>query len=76
VTNEEVGGTLGISAAIESSTRVIAPTLGGVLLDQLGPWAPGVFGGIVMGGLIPYVWRRIIDRPDPPLPELVNQPEG
>jgi DHA1 family tetracycline resistance protein-like MFS transporter len=76
VTNEEVGGTLGISAAIESSTRVIAPTLGGVLLDSLGPWAPGVFGGIVMGGLIPYVWRRLIDRPDPPLPELEDQPEG
>ena len=70
VTAEEVGGTLGISAAIESSTRVIAPTLGGLLLDNLGTWAPGIFGALVMGGLSPYVWRRLIDRPDPPLPEV------
>jgi len=75
VTNEEVGGTLGISAAIESSTRVIAPTLGGVLLDSLGTWAPGVFGAIVMGALSPYVWRRLIDRPDPPLPEVEDKTE-
>jgi DHA1 family tetracycline resistance protein-like MFS transporter len=74
VTGEEIGGTLGISAALESSTRVIAPTLGGFLLDTLGAWAPGVLGGVVMGGLSPYVWLRLIDRPDPPLPEVVDLP--
>ncbi len=69
VTNEEVGGTLGISAALESSTRVIAPSLAGFLLDTLGAWAPGVFGGLVMGGLSPYIWQRLINKPDTPLPE-------
>lgn len=69
VTKEEVGGTLGISAAIESSTRVISPSLAGFLLDALGPWAPGIFSGVVMGGLSPYIYRRLIARPDLPLPE-------
>jgi DHA1 family tetracycline resistance protein-like MFS transporter len=69
VTNEEVGGTLGISAGVESSTRVVAPLLGASLLDTLGTWAPGIFGGVVMGGLSPYIYWRLIARPDPPLLE-------
>jgi DHA1 family tetracycline resistance protein-like MFS transporter len=69
VTNEEVGGTLGISASLESSTRVIAPSLAGFLIDTMGSWAPGVFGGLVMGGLSPYIWQRLINKPDAPLPE-------
>jgi DHA1 family tetracycline resistance protein-like MFS transporter len=69
VTNEEIGGTLGISSGVESSTRVVAPLLGASLLETLGTWAPGIFGGIVMGGLSPYIYWRLIARPDPPLPE-------
>jgi len=65
---EEVGGTLGLAASLESFTRVIAPSLGGVLLARLGTWAPGAFGALLMVWLTTFVWRRLIVSPDPPLP--------
>ncbi len=66
---EEIGGTLGLSASLESLTRVIAPSAGGFLLETLGTWAPGVFSAIVMAWVVSFVWRRLIVKPDPPLPE-------
>ncbi len=39
---EEIGGTLGLSASLESLTRIVSPSVGGVLLQQVGLWAPGV----------------------------------
>lgn len=60
---QEIGGILGLSASIESLTRVIAPALGGALLGELGPWAPGVFGSILLAILSIYVWRVIYDNP-------------
>ncbi|GAB4430634.1 MAG: tetracycline resistance MFS efflux pump [Anaerolineae bacterium] len=72
---EEVGGTLGISSSVESLTRVIAPTLGGVLLGQLGTWAPGVFGAILMAIVTVLVWQRLIVNPDPPLPQRTQPQE-
>ncbi|MCX7671439.1 MAG: MFS transporter [Anaerolineae bacterium] len=65
---EEVGGTLGLAASLESLTRVIAPTVGGVLLGQVGAWSPGIVGAIIMGWLVSFVYRRLIVNPDPPLP--------
>lgn len=65
---EEIGGTLGLSAAVESLSRVIAPTVGGVLLGQVGPWAPGVLGMLLMAWLVSFAYRRLIVNPDPPLP--------
>ncbi len=59
---EEVGGTLGLSAALESGTRVISPTLGGVLLDLFGAWAPGIVGALLTAGLSFYIWRRIFQN--------------
>lgn len=65
---EEVGGVLGISTSLESSTRVIAPSAGGVLLQRLGTSAPGVFGAVIVAWLTFFVWRRLIANPAPPLP--------
>lgn len=65
---EEVGGALGLSASLESLTRVIAPLAGGLLLGRLGTSAPGVFAAIVMVWTVSFIWRRLIARPDPPLP--------
>jgi hypothetical protein len=53
---------------VESLTRVIAPSAGGYLLGQLGAWAPGVFSAVIMGWVVSFTWRRLIVRPDPPLP--------
>jgi DHA1 family tetracycline resistance protein-like MFS transporter len=65
---EEVGGALGLAASIESLTRVIGPTAGGLLLGALGPWAPGVVSAALMVWLVSFVWRRLVMNPDPPLP--------
>jgi DHA1 family tetracycline resistance protein-like MFS transporter len=65
---EEVGGALGVSASVESLTRVIGPVSGAFLLDVLAPWAPGVLGALIMVWLVSFVWRRIVTNPDPPLP--------
>jgi len=60
---QEVGGILGLSASIESATRVIAPTLGGILLEYLGSWSPGAFGALLMVGVFIYVWISIFNHP-------------
>jgi DHA1 family tetracycline resistance protein-like MFS transporter len=65
---EEVGGTLGLSASLESLTRIISPSAGGVLLQQVGAWAPGVFSALIMAWVVSFAWRRLIVRPDAPLP--------
>ncbi|MBK9207946.1 MAG: MFS transporter [Anaerolineales bacterium] len=63
VAPQEIGGILGLSAAVESSTRIIAPLLGGVLLQQVGTWAPGIFGAVVMVGVSVYVFITIYNNP-------------
>jgi len=63
VTSQEIGGILGLSASVESLTRVIAPILGGVLLSVIGYWAPGLFGFIILTGLSLYVWMTILNHP-------------
>lgn len=60
---QEIGGILGLSTSIESATRVIAPTLGGLLLEQYGAWSPGAFGAALLAGLFLYVWLKIFNHP-------------
>jgi DHA1 family tetracycline resistance protein-like MFS transporter len=60
VSREEVGGILGISGSLEAVTRVIAPSVGGILLQNLGRWAPGVFAALLMAWAVSFAYRRII----------------
>ena len=60
---QEIGGILGLSASIESSTRIIAPTVGGFLLQQVGTWAPGAASALLTLGLLVYVWITIYNHP-------------
>jgi len=60
---QEIGGILGLSASVESSTRIIAPILGGALLEKVGTWSPGAFGAIVMIGVTIYVVSKILNHP-------------
>ena len=64
---EEIGGALGISASLESLTRVIAPALGGLLLTLARPWGPALFSAAVMAWVASFIWRRLFVNPDPPL---------
>ena len=63
VAPQEIGGILGLSASVESSTRIIAPILGGALLEKIGTWSPGAFGAIVMIGVTVYVTTKILNHP-------------
>lgn len=63
VAPQEIGGILGLSASVESSTRIIAPILGGALLERVGTWSPGAFGAIVMVGVTVYVIAKIYNNP-------------
>lgn len=60
VAAEDVGGTLGLSTSLDSLTRVVAPAIGGFLLDQLGTWALGSSGALITGWVLFYVWRCLI----------------
>lgn len=57
----EFGGILGLSASLESATRVIAPTLGGFLLEVLGTSAPGILAGVILIWLSTYVYKFIFN---------------
>jgi len=75
VARDELGGTLGLAGALESVTRVIAPTVGGFLLGTLGVWAPGVFCALVLLWSVWFAYRRIVlvKKPVvPPAAEVVN----
>jgi DHA1 family tetracycline resistance protein-like MFS transporter len=60
---QEIGGILGLASSIESLTRVIAPSLGGIFLDKLGTWSPGLFSAVMLTGLFFYVWKTIYNHP-------------
>jgi DHA1 family tetracycline resistance protein-like MFS transporter len=68
----EIGGVLGLSASLESLTRVIAPSIGSLMLERLGSGAPGVFGFAILALLTSYVWRTIYS--EPALPNAARKP--
>ena len=60
VHKDEIGGILGVAGSLEAFTRVIAPSVGGVLLQSLGIWAPGVFSAVMLAWAVTFAYRRII----------------
>ena len=75
VTRDEIGGMLGLSTSIDGATRVIAPSAGGFLLQNLGAWAPGVVSAALMIWAVTFAYRRILRLPAaavPPTPEVVH----
>jgi MFS transporter, DHA1 family, tetracycline resistance protein len=62
----EVGGALGTSAALESLSRVVSPSVGGWIMGAIGTWAPGVVAAAIMAGVAGLVWRRPLDASPTP----------
>jgi len=60
VQKSELGGTLGLSAAIGSLTRVIAPISSGFLIEYFGVWSPGFSGALLMGFMTLFVYHTNI----------------
>jgi MFS transporter, DHA1 family, tetracycline resistance protein len=60
VYRDEVGGTLGVSASLQTLAQIVAPGLGGAMLDLLGTWSVGVLGGVLMLWMLSVVRRRVL----------------
>lgn len=75
----ETGGILGLSASLESLTRVIAPSLGTLLLQItsqsygvfIGTAVPGLAASVLLIWLGSYFWRMIYR-----VPPVVHSPSG
>ena len=63
VDEQEIGGMLGISASVESSTRIFAPSMGAYLLSEWGLWAPGFISAIIILAVIPFAWKHFYKAP-------------
>jgi MFS transporter, DHA1 family, tetracycline resistance protein len=64
VSRDELGGTLGLSGSLEAITRVIAPTVGGFLLEHFGTWAPGLLSAILMSWAVSFAYENIVLKKD------------
>jgi len=58
---DEAGGVLGVSASLESSTRAIAPSTGGVMIQLFGSWSPGVLGAGIVAAMTVYAYNAILN---------------
>lgn len=60
---DEVGGVLGAQTSIMSLTRVVAPIIGGFLLERATVWSPGLLAGVLSLAMVPYAWRTLCLAP-------------
>ncbi|MCJ7735815.1 MAG: MFS transporter, partial [Anaerolineae bacterium] len=60
VYRDEVGGTLGLSASMQTLAQIVSPGVGGLLLDTLGPWSAGMLAGIIMIWTLSVARRRVL----------------
>ncbi len=64
VRREETGGTLGLSASLQTFAQIVAPGLGGVLLQNVGTWSIGVLGALIMAWTVFFTRRKVLSEPD------------
>ncbi len=55
----EVGGTLGVSAALVSAANALTPVIGGAIFQFLGVSAPFLIGGVILAALLILALQRI-----------------
>jgi DHA1 family tetracycline resistance protein-like MFS transporter len=60
IEHQEVGGMLGISAAFSSAANAIAPIIGGIMFQALGPRSPFLAGGVLLGILLFIAVRTVM----------------
>lgn len=64
VRREETGGTLGLSASLQTLAQIVSPGLGGLLLENVGTWSIGVLGAVLMAWTVSFTWRKVLSQPD------------
>jgi MFS family permease len=57
----EIGGTLGVSAALVSAANAVNPLIGGGVFKLLGSTAPFLIGGVIMGILF-FVAKTVLAK--------------
>jgi len=62
VSPEEIGGSLGLSAALESLARIVAPIVGAWSLQEVGSWAPGAACALLLVWTTTFAVRKISGR--------------
>ena len=50
---------LGVQTSIMSLTRVVAPIIGGFLLENTTAWAPGLLAGGLTLAVAPFAWKTL-----------------
>jgi predicted MFS family arabinose efflux permease len=56
---EDAGGIMGLSGAVDNSTRFVTAFAGGILIQRVGTFAPGVVASLVMVVLLVWSLYRI-----------------
>lgn len=64
VARSETGGILGLGSSFQSLAQIIAPGLGGLLIQGAGPWSVGLLAGVIMLWTAAFVYRRILSQPE------------
>jgi DHA1 family tetracycline resistance protein-like MFS transporter len=72
VTPKDIGGMLGFSNALESVSRVIAPSIGGFMLGSIGAWAPGLVGVAVTITALGLAYHHFADVREPAPAQLIE----
>ncbi len=62
VSVQNVGGTLGLSAALLSAANATAPLIGGVLFQSINSSAPYLFGAILILLVFPFTFRGLREQ--------------
>ncbi len=60
VYRDEIGGILGLAGSLEAASRVIAPAVGGFLIDRFDPGAPGIFSALLIAWTIGFAYRHLL----------------
>jgi DHA1 family tetracycline resistance protein-like MFS transporter len=68
----DIGGILGFSNALESISRVIAPSIGGFMLGRVSAWAPGMVGAAVTIMAIGFAYHHFVGGQAPVQPQLAE----
>ncbi|MBN2247640.1 MAG: MFS transporter [Coriobacteriia bacterium] len=63
VGRDEVGSVLGIQTSLMSLTRVLAPIIGGFLLEHATVWSPGLLAGILTLAVAPFAFKTLCLAP-------------
>ena len=76
VYKENVGGTLGITQSQQALAQVVAPLIGGFLIQFVGTYAVGLAGALLMGIAAIYEKIHLIGRGDLTGPCVRNEVEA